>query len=219
RLHAFQGSIQIVDFYRQIGCRCIGSALRHETDVDVHLLPRAVSSDHQDLQTEHILVEAFSGRRSLRFHIGDDSFDLHFQLPRRPSARRYFGRISASSDAPLRLMSTVLLMAPRSWETSPWRATSMPVITSPHPQVPLPWYHPCRLGGRHTLSSERIERRLTAILATDVAGYSRLMGADEEGTLAQLKAHRRALLDPKITEHRGRSVKTPRDGALGEVGR
>jgi len=68
------------------------------------------------------------------------------------------------------------------------------------------------------LSSERIERRLTAILATDVAGYSRLMGADEEGTLAQLKAHRRALLDPKITEHRGRIVKTTGDGMLVEFG-
>jgi len=50
------------------------------------------------------------------------------------------------------------------------------------------------------LSSERVERRLTAILAADVAGYSRLMGADEEGTLAPLKAHRRALVDPKIPQ-------------------
>jgi class 3 adenylate cyclase len=63
-------------------------------------------------------------------------------------------------------------------------------------------------------TSERVARRLTAILAADVAGYSRLMGADEEGTLAQLKAHRRALVDPKITEHRGRIVKTPGDGML-----
>jgi TolB-like protein len=66
------------------------------------------------------------------------------------------------------------------------------------------------------LSSERVERRLTAILAADVAGYSRLMGADEEGTLVQLKAHRRALVDPKITEHRGRIVKTTGDGLLVE---
>src|SRR5205807_1880047 len=63
---------------------------------------------------------------------------------------------------------------------------------------------------------ERVERRLTAILAADVAGYSRLMGADEEGTLAQLKAHRQALVDPKITEHRGRIVKTTGDGILVE---
>jgi adenylate cyclase len=61
-----------------------------------------------------------------------------------------------------------------------------------------------------------VERKLTAILAADVAGYSRLMGADEEGTLAQLKAHRRALVDPKITEHRGRIVKTTGDGMLVE---
>src|SRR5260370_40937547 len=58
----------------------------------------------------------------------------------------------------------------------------------------------------------RIERRLAAILAAEVAGYSRLMGADEEGTLAQLKAHRRAGFDPKIAEHRGRIVKTTGDG-------
>src|SRR5215470_14580426 len=60
------------------------------------------------------------------------------------------------------------------------------------------------------------ERRLAAILAGDVAGYSRLMGADEEGTLAQLKAHRRALVDPKIKEHRGKIIKTTGDGALVE---
>jgi adenylate cyclase len=61
-----------------------------------------------------------------------------------------------------------------------------------------------------------VERRLAAILAADVAGYSRLMGADEEGTLDRLKAHRRELVDPKITEHRGRIVKTTGDGMLVE---
>ena len=55
---------------------------------------------------------------------------------------------------------------------------------------------------------ERVERRLAAILAADVAGYSRLMGADEEGTLGALKAIRRELGDPKVKEHRGRIVKT-----------
>src|SRR5215471_10144970 len=59
-------------------------------------------------------------------------------------------------------------------------------------------------------------RRLAAILAADVAGYSRLMGADEEGTLAALKAIRRELSDPKIEEHRGRVVKTTGDGLLVE---
>src|SRR6266481_2383133 len=59
-----------------------------------------------------------------------------------------------------------------------------------------------------------VERRLAAILAADVAGYSRLMGADEEGTLDRLKALRRELLDPKIAEHRGRIVKTTGDGLL-----
>jgi len=59
-------------------------------------------------------------------------------------------------------------------------------------------------------------RRLAAILAADVAGYSRLMGADEEGTLERLKALRRELLDPKIADHRGRIVKTTGDGLLVE---
>jgi adenylate cyclase len=59
-------------------------------------------------------------------------------------------------------------------------------------------------------------RRLAAILAADVAGYSRLMGADEEGTLQRLRAHRRELVDPKIREHRGRIVKTTGDGMLVE---
>jgi TolB-like protein/class 3 adenylate cyclase len=68
------------------------------------------------------------------------------------------------------------------------------------------------------LATERVERRLAAILAADVAGYTRLMGADEEGTLAQLKAHRRKLIDPKVVEHRGRIVKTTGDGLLVEFG-
>jgi TolB-like protein len=59
-------------------------------------------------------------------------------------------------------------------------------------------------------------RRLAAIFAADVAGYSRLMGADEEGTLERLKALRRELVDPKIAEHRGRIVKTTGDGLLVE---
>jgi len=64
------------------------------------------------------------------------------------------------------------------------------------------------------LATERIERRLTAILAADIAGYSRLMGADEEGTLERFKALRGELVDPKIGEHRGRMVKTTGDGIL-----
>src|SRR5437016_12510364 len=61
-----------------------------------------------------------------------------------------------------------------------------------------------------------VERRLAAILAADVVGYSRLMGVDEEGTLERLKAHRRTVVDPKIKEHRGRIVKTTGDGMLVE---
>jgi adenylate cyclase len=59
-------------------------------------------------------------------------------------------------------------------------------------------------------------RRLTAILAADVAGYSRLMGADEEGTHERLKAHLGELVNPKINEHRGRVVKNTGDGFLAE---
>jgi adenylate cyclase len=62
----------------------------------------------------------------------------------------------------------------------------------------------------------RVERRLAAIMAADIAGYSRLMGIDEEGTLRQLKAHRKELVDPKIIEHRGHIVKTTGDGMLVE---
>src|ERR1700732_4407292 len=59
-------------------------------------------------------------------------------------------------------------------------------------------------------------RRLAAILAADVAGYSRLMGADEEGTHERLRAHLRQLIDPKIEGHRGRIVKKTGDGLLAE---
>ena len=59
-------------------------------------------------------------------------------------------------------------------------------------------------------------RRLTAILAADVAGYSRLMGADEEGTHERLQAHLRELVNPKIADHRGRIVKNTGDGLLAE---
>jgi class 3 adenylate cyclase len=63
---------------------------------------------------------------------------------------------------------------------------------------------------------QQVERRLAAILAADVAGYSRLMANDEEGTLSALKAHRRSLSDPKIKEHHGRIFKTTGDGLLVE---
>ena len=68
------------------------------------------------------------------------------------------------------------------------------------------------------MSRERVERRLAAILAADVAGSCRLIGIDEEGALAQLKALRKTLFDPKISDHRGRIVKNTGDGALVEFG-
>src|SRR5262245_31244304 len=64
------------------------------------------------------------------------------------------------------------------------------------------------------MADTRIPRRLAAILAADVVGYSRLIGVDEEGTLAALKAHRRELTDPAVERHNGRIVKTTGDGAL-----
>jgi adenylate cyclase len=70
--------------------------------------------------------------------------------------------------------------------------------------------------GSTALATERVERRLAAILAADVAGYSRLMGADEEGTHERYTAHCRQLVDPKIKEHRGRTVKNTGDGMLVE---
>src|SRR5258705_13044604 len=69
----------------------------------------------------------------------------------------------------------------------------------------------CRSREGSAVPPERIERKLAAILAADVAGYSRLMGADEEGTLARLKTWRRELMEPEIAEHPGRVVKTSRD--------
>ena len=64
------------------------------------------------------------------------------------------------------------------------------------------------------MEEERVERRLAAILCADVVEYSRLMGADEEKTLAALKSHRRELIDPLIDQHRGRIFKTTGDGML-----
>jgi adenylate cyclase len=66
------------------------------------------------------------------------------------------------------------------------------------------------------MSEERVERRLAAIMAADVVGYSRLMGADEEGTLASLRTLRRELIHPKFDQHKGRIVKTTGDGMLVE---
>ena len=66
------------------------------------------------------------------------------------------------------------------------------------------------------MSEEGIERRLTTILAADVVGYSRLMAADEAGTLAALKAHRTELFDPKAAQYHGRIIKLMGDGTLME---
>ena len=85
----------------------------------------------------------------------------------------------------------------------------MTTLPQPEYAVDLEW-------GHDRWQRQEFQRRLAAILAADVAGYSRLMGADEEGTLAALKELRRDLADPKIKEHRGRIVKTTGDGLLVE---
>ncbi len=64
------------------------------------------------------------------------------------------------------------------------------------------------------MATDKVTRRLAAILVADVVGYSRLIRADEEGTLAALKAVRKDIIDPKIAEHHGRIVKTTGDGML-----
>ena len=71
-----------------------------------------------------------------------------------------------------------------------------------------------RAGG--AANQQHVERRLAAILAADVAGYSRLMTADEEGTHFRLLSHRHEVIEPKVREHRGRIVKHTGDGALAE---
>ena len=68
------------------------------------------------------------------------------------------------------------------------------------------------------MTENRVERRLAAILAADVAGYSRLTGLDEEGTHVRLRERLRGLADPKISEHRGKVVKHTGDGVLAEFG-
>jgi TolB-like protein/class 3 adenylate cyclase len=73
-----------------------------------------------------------------------------------------------------------------------------------------------RLSLGISLASKRLDRRLSAVLAADVAGYGRLVSTDEEGTIGQLKAHRALLFDPKLAEHNGRLVKTTGDGLLAE---
>ena len=68
------------------------------------------------------------------------------------------------------------------------------------------------------MATARVDRRLAAILAADVVGYSRLMERDEAGTLERLKDHRKAFIEPLIAEHHGRIVKLMGDGALCEFG-
>src|ERR1700730_10078222 len=96
-------------------------------------------------------------------------------------------------------------------------STSIGTSSGPRSRNPLLlWRSASRICSPRGKAAVIATRRLAAILAADVAGYSRLMGADEEGTLERLKALRRELVDPKIAEHKGRIVKTTGDGLLVE---
>src|SRR5262249_35116384 len=75
-------------------------------------------------------------------------------------------------------------------------------------------YHVPRTTQRNSMEGQGTERKLAAILAMDVAGYSRLMGEDEEGTLSRLKAHLGEFVEPRIAQHRGRIVNRTGDGLL-----
>src|SRR5215510_3991145 len=81
-------------------------------------------------------------------------------------------------------------------------------------------YNPDRLpwGQSHRMAQERAQRRLAAILAADVVGYSRLMEQDEADTLAALKSRRRAVLEPLVAKYQGRVFKVTGDGVLVEFG-
>ena len=102
------------------------------------------------------------------------------------------------------------------------RGTDRPFHSSGIARILAPELIPAKDNGYVMIAAagggmkQPVERRLAAILAADVVAYSRLMGADEEGTLERLKGIRRQLIDPKIREHRGRIVKTTGDGILAE---
>src|SRR5437660_7656637 len=128
---------------------------------------------------------------------------------RRPLVRGRRSRIS------LRLIrATGLSTGP----TDTCRAAGETPYTEPRERPHIMFRHRSdpRAGWSCARNGSAMERRLTAIFAADVAGYSRLIGADEEGTLTRLTAHRRELIEPKIAEHQGRLVKTTGDGVLAE---
>ena len=97
---------------------------------------------------------------------------------------------------------------------APPRATMRPRLTSPahHPRVPVAKF----ASWRALLKATTVERKLAAVLAADVAGYSRLMGADEDATMAAWWSNRTQVIDPTIEAHRGRIVKLTGDGFLAE---
>src|SRR5437588_2209478 len=92
----------------------------------------------------------------------------------------------------------------------------VPADPPQHPHIMNPGISPGHGSVLPSRSAAAMERRLAAIFTADVAGYSRLVGADEEGTIDRLSAHRRELIEPKIAEHQGRLVKTTGDGVLAE---
>ena len=121
---------------------------------------------------------------------------------------------SAAAFRPLGVRAQQRERMRRSMSANDPKRTSLPGRHSPIPDHKLS--SKTQVSGRVLMDEARAERRLAAIMAGDIAGYSRLMGIDEEGTLRQLKAHRKELVDPKIAEHHGHIVKTTGDGMLVE---
>ena len=155
-----------------------------------------------------------------------DRRGLFLQTP----VRRSGGEACSYPFKTIRALPSHTAISPRAtpiWGGSTKRERSSPrlraITACSHAERHLPFGNPedreLFLSGLRLATGEADmsqTRRLAAILAADVAGYSRLMGADEEGTLERLKALRRELLDPKIAEHQGRIVKTTGDGMLVE---
>src|SRR6266567_4370104 len=128
-----------------------------------------------------------------------------------PAQRRHDPRLPELRDLVPRLRRPQVPRGTCGAEISAWPFSSPRCLPAGRDKRKLGT--PCR---RCVLAAKRVERRLAAILAADVAGYSRLTGLDEEGTHAQLQDHLRLLVDPKISEHRGRIVKNTGDGMLAE---
>ena len=176
------------------------AAIEH-VEASLRLSPRARSGwPSQVIGSAHFLSGRFDQAvPKLLLAIQDDpSFPEAYRLL--AACYAHMGRLDEAREVVERLRAITAVMLRRRLSTKPRAPRALPVGPAPR----------C---GRDDMTATR---RLAAILAADVAGYSRLIGADEEGTLNRLRSIRAELIDPKITEHRGRIVKTTGDGLLVE---